>query len=143
RVGRAVLALTRVRHLAAERLRHDLEAVADAERRDAELEDRGVERRRALGVHRRRPAREDDRDGILRAHLVGRDAVWDELAEHTRLADAAGDQLGVLCAEVDDENRSLRGIGAHGAASWRGSVDEDCWAFAARFAAAVFSRSAR
>ena len=44
-IRRSVLAQAGVGDLAAERLRHDLEAVADAERRDAEVEDAGVERR--------------------------------------------------------------------------------------------------
>ena len=47
---------------AAEGERHGLEAVADAEGGHAGVEQRRVDARRALGVHRRRPAREDDRD---------------------------------------------------------------------------------
>ncbi len=45
--GRAVLAAAGLRDLAAELLRDHLEAVADAEHRNAELEDGRVERRRA------------------------------------------------------------------------------------------------
>ena len=53
---------------AAELQRHQLHAVADAERRDAELEQLRVDARRALGVDRRRPAGEDQRDaGSARA----------------------------------------------------------------------------
>ena len=44
---------------AAERLREQLHAVTDAEHRDAELEQRRVELRRARRVHRGRAARED------------------------------------------------------------------------------------
>ena len=49
---------------AAELERHQLHAVADAEHRDAELEDRRVDLRRALGVDRGGAAREDQRDRI-------------------------------------------------------------------------------
>ena len=45
---------------AAERERHRLEAVADAEGGHAGLEQRRIDARRALGVDRRRAAREDD-----------------------------------------------------------------------------------
>ena len=45
---------------AAEVERHQLHAVADAERRDAELEDARIDVRRAVGVHRRGAAAEDD-----------------------------------------------------------------------------------
>ena len=37
-------------------------------------------------------------------HLGRRDAVRHDLGVHVELADPAGDQLGVLGAEVDDEN---------------------------------------
>ena len=56
----AVLPLTGRRDLAAERLRHELVAVADAEDRDAELEHARVDRGRALLVHGRRAAGKDD-----------------------------------------------------------------------------------
>ena len=48
--GRAVLALPVAADLAAERLRHELVAVADAEHRHAELEQPRVDLRRALLV---------------------------------------------------------------------------------------------
>ncbi len=51
-VSRPVLAQPRVRNDATERLRHDLESVADAKGRNAQVEHRRVERRRAGLVHR-------------------------------------------------------------------------------------------
>ena len=48
-------------------LRHQLHPVADAERRDAELEDRRIDLRRAVGVDRRRAAGEDQRERVPRA----------------------------------------------------------------------------
>ena len=57
--------------LAAELERHQLHAVADAERRDAELEERRVDPRRVLGVDRRRAAAERISAAGLRApHLA-------------------------------------------------------------------------
>ena len=46
---------------------------------------------------------------VLVVDLGGRGAVADELRVNARLADAAGDQLRVLAAEVDDEDRPLLG----------------------------------
>ena len=57
------------RDLAAELERHQLGAVADAERRDAELEELLVDPRRAVRVHRRGAAREDHRDRVAPADL--------------------------------------------------------------------------
>ena len=98
---------------AAEVARHELHAVADAERRDAEREDLRVELRRALGVHGRRAAGEDERRRVSRGQLRSRQPVTDELRVHARLADTARDELAVLPAEVDDEHGTLlrRGLG--------------------------------
>ncbi len=62
-LGAAVLAGAGARHGTAERLRHRLESVADAEHRNVEVEQRGVELRRAVGVHAGRPAGQHDRAG--------------------------------------------------------------------------------
>ena len=53
----AVLAGARLGDLTAEIARHELRAVTDAEQRDAGVVDRGIDRRRALDVHRRRARR--------------------------------------------------------------------------------------
>jgi hypothetical protein len=58
---------------AAERGGHRLEPVADAERRDAGLEQRRVELRRVVGVDARRATGEDDRRGLAGDDLLGRD----------------------------------------------------------------------
>ena len=92
---------------AAELERHQLRAVTDAERRDPELEQRRIDPRRVVGVDRRRPAAEDERVRVARAHGLGRDRVTDELRVDAALADAPRDQLRVLPAEVDDENRPV------------------------------------
>jgi hypothetical protein len=86
---------------------HELHPVADAERRDAEAEDRRVGERRAIGVDRGRPAGEDQRRGIARAKLVGAEPVGDELGVDARFAHPSSDQLAVLAAEVQDEDRAV------------------------------------
>ena len=60
-VRAAVLAAHPAAHDAAELLGDQLSAVADAEDRDPEVVDAGIERRRALDVHALRAARQDDR----------------------------------------------------------------------------------
>ena len=62
--GAAELALAGVRHLAAQRLRHRLEAVADAEHRHAGVEQRRVDLGRPRLVHAGRPAGQHDRGRV-------------------------------------------------------------------------------
>ena len=88
--------------------RHQLHPVADAERRNPELEDRGVGERRAVRVDGGGPAGEDERDRVPSPDLFCAEPVRDELRVDTRLADASRDQLAVLAAEVEDEDGALR-----------------------------------
>ena len=104
-VGAAVLALARAGHLAAEVAGDQLGAVADAEHGHAEVVDGGVDAGRAVDVDRLRAAAEDHAGRVARGQLGGGDRVRDDLAVDVRLADAAGDELRVLGAEVDDEDR--------------------------------------
>jgi len=97
-------AFLRRRDLAAGVLRHPLQPVADAQYGHALLQDRGIERRRIVFVHRTRATREDDR---LRPH--GRKGEHRALGHgdarvHAHLAHAARDQLAVLRPEVDDQH---------------------------------------
>ena len=103
-LGAAVLAGARAGDGAAERLRHRLEAVADAEHRHAESNIAGSSCGRAVGVHAGRAAGQHDGLRILGLDLVDGRGVRDDLGEHPGLPDPAGDQLGVLRAEVDDED---------------------------------------
>ena len=96
---------------AAELAGHELHPVADAERRDAEAEDRRVGERRALGVDRGGAAGEDQRCRIARAKLVGAEPVGDELGVDARLAHPSRDQLAVLPTEVEDEHGPVLGGG--------------------------------
>ena len=91
----------------AEVLRHELHAVADAERRDPELEDARIDLRRAIRVDGSRPAREDERQRVARTERLRCDRVRDELRVDAALAHAPRDQLRVLAATVQNEHRPL------------------------------------
>ena len=112
-LGLAELGRARALDGAAEVARHQLHAVADAERRDPEREDLRVEVGRAVRVHGGRAAREDERCGVARRDLRRREPVPHELRVDPRLAHAPRDQLAVLPAEIDDEDRAVfrRGLG--------------------------------
>ena len=90
---------------ASQLLRHQLRPVTDAERRHAELEKPGVDEWRVVGVDRGRPAGEDERRRIALSDVARRDFVADELGVHATLAHAPGDELRVLTAEIEDEDR--------------------------------------
>ena len=100
--------------VAAERGRHRLHAVADAEHRHAEVEQPRIDRRRAGLVDRRGPAGEDDPDRVARRDLGRGVSCGDDLGVDAALAHAARDQLRVLGAEVDHQHRPVRAT----AASW-------------------------
>ncbi len=97
------------RDLAAQLEREQLRAVADAERRDPELEQRLVDPRRSVGIHRRRAAGEDQRRRVAPAHLLHVERVRDKLRVDARVANSPCDQLRVLPAEVEHEDRTLLG----------------------------------
>ena len=61
-----VLALALRHNVAAENVRHELHAVADAEHRQRSIEDRRIDPRRTRLVHRGRTARQDDADHAAR-----------------------------------------------------------------------------
>ena len=103
-VGAPVLAPAGVGHLAAELQGDELGAVADAQDGDAEVVDRGVEAGRPFDVDRLRPAGEDQAGRGPLGHLGRGDRVGDDLAVDVGLADPPGDELGVLRAEVDDQD---------------------------------------
>ena len=89
---------------AAELLRHELHAVADAEHRQPELEQPRIDARGVVGVHRRGPAGEDDGSSLAADRLCRRDRTRHELRVHAALAHSPGDQLSVLATEVEYEH---------------------------------------
>jgi hypothetical protein len=106
-VGLAELRHSRALDGASEIERHQLHAVADPERRHSELVQAGVDPGRGLGVDRRRPTAEDERERVARHHLLRRHRVADELRVDPALAHAARDQLRVLAAEIEHEHGPL------------------------------------
>jgi hypothetical protein len=104
RVGGAVLPSAGACDRASEGRCHHLEAVADAERGDPEIEDLGVERRSTFFVDARGAPGEDDAHGVLLGDLGGRDRVRHDLGVHAGLAHTARDELRVLRSEIDDED---------------------------------------
>src|SRR5690606_16829005 len=99
--------------LATEEVADELHAVADAEHGDTQLEDLGVDRGRAVLEDARGTAGEDDRRGLQR--LDGGDAhrARVDLTVDAELADAPGDELRVLAAEVEDEDGCAGHFGPH------------------------------
>ncbi len=108
-VGPPELRPSRPLDAAAEVPRQELHAVADPEDGDAQLVELRVDLGRAVGVDRGRAAREDECERPARARSRGGERVRDELRVDARLADPACDQLRVLAAAVDDEDRALFG----------------------------------
>ena len=107
----AVLALALGCDLAAENVRHEVHAVANAEDREPAVQDRRLDERGVLVVHARRSTREDHAHDtsaleLLRGHVVGKD-----LAVHTGLTHAARDQLCVLGSVVEDRDRGSALLG--------------------------------
>ena len=107
-IGAAEFAVMAALDLAAELGGHGHLAVADAEHGNAGIEDRLRRARRTFFMHRFRPAGEDHgfrlhlAEGcfrLLERHDFGIDAL---------LADAAGDQLRHLAAEIDNQNLVMR-----------------------------------
>ena len=106
-VGGAVLAQAGLRHRAAQGVGHGLEAVADAEHRDAGLEQVGADPGSALGVHAGRTAGEDDGGRVLGHQLFGGEGVRNDFGVHVGFAHAAGNQLRVLGPVVNNEDRPV------------------------------------
>ncbi len=103
----AELTMRRRRDASAQRVGHQLHAVADAEHGRAHLEHRGIRFRRAALGNALGPAREDDADRLSRAQHVHRRMERQNLAVDRQLAQPARDQLRELRAEVEDENRLM------------------------------------
>ena len=95
----------------AHRLADQLHAVADAQDRHAQLEDRRIAVRSAGLVNAGRAAGEDDRQRIELADSFRGDVVADDPREGMMLANPARDELDVLGAEIEDEDGSFCRIG--------------------------------
>ena len=109
-LGVAVLAVIGLGHLAAEHVAHQLQAVADAEHRHAELEDHLRHTRAALGSDRERRAREHDALGREGADRLLAHRARVDLAVDVELTNPARNQLGVLAAEIEDQDPLAVGV---------------------------------
>ena len=106
--GAAVFAAFGGGNFSAERVRHPLHAVANAEHRDAEVEHGRVAVRSVFIVDRANGAAgKDDADGLERADFVELRGAREHGGENLLFADAAGDELRVLAAEVEDDDAVL------------------------------------
>ena len=101
-IGMAELARRPGLDAAAELVRHQLHAVADAEHGQAELEERGIARGGARFVDAGRAAGEDEALRRARRELRRGQVAAQDLTVHVQLADTPRDQLRVLRSEVED-----------------------------------------
>ena len=101
-----VLAPVGGRHLSPAHVRHPLHSVAEPQHGHAERAGIGPRQRRSLVVDALRPARKDDARGVPAPDplfgLVGREHD----GEDPRVADSPCNQLRVLAAEIEDDDRT-------------------------------------
>ena len=110
---RAVLARLGRRDLAAERVGQRLHAVADAEHRLAHRQNVGRQLRRVRLVDAVRPAGQHVALRLVPVDVVDSGVEWEDLGVHPLLADAPGDELRVLRAEVENSDAAVAWVG-HG-----------------------------
>ncbi len=93
------------RDLTAEHVGHQLHAVADAQRRQPELEHTRVAFRCIVLGHALRTAGEDEADRLLCADGLERRIERQDLGIHRQLTQPSSNQLRELRAEIENENR--------------------------------------
>ncbi len=102
--GPAVLPAGALPHLAAEQSGGELETVADAQHGHSQLEHAGVADGAVRVEHRHGPAGQHDAAQRALPNRIQRDVEGHDLAVDTALADPAGDQLGILGTEIQDQD---------------------------------------
>ena len=105
-IGAAVLARFEAIDDTATLLGDQLGAVTDAQDRHAEVIDLGIDFWCTLDIDRRRTAAEDDPRRVLGRVLGRGQIVGDQFAVRVCFANTAGDQLRVLRAKIDNEDRT-------------------------------------
>ena len=103
-LGPAVLAAVHRGHPPPEEVGHELHPVADAENRDILAQKLGVDGGGTVFVNARWAPRQDHSPGLRRQELAPGSGAGVDLAVRPELAHAPRDQLGVLGAEVEDED---------------------------------------
>src|SRR3989344_7608910 len=91
-------------HLAPQKMRQKLFAVANAEDRDAQIEDGLVRHRAAFLQHGRRPAGKNEAVRFQFGDLPVGNVVRHYLRPHSQIAHAPSNQMGELASEVEDED---------------------------------------
>ena len=110
-----VFALRSGTDFAAEVMNDEVQAVADAKSGKIKVEKRGIGFGRISIVNGRGTARENDAEGLIGRYFGdGRRAGQDD-GEDVQFADTAGNELGVLRAEIQDND----GLGVH-LSVWQG-----------------------
>ena len=92
--------------------------IADAEDGNAQLEDSRIGMRRAVGVHAGRTARQNQTLRLQFQNALSREIVPHHLAKDLLVANPAGDELGGLPSEIEDENPFLRLAGVFAEGMW-------------------------
>jgi hypothetical protein len=100
----AILAARTGAHDAAELARHQLHPVADAEDRQTAVVHGGVHRRRIGFIAGGGTSGEDDTEWFALQYLLQRSVIGHDLTVNFALPDTAGDQLGVLRSEIQDND---------------------------------------
>ena len=113
--GVAVFALGGGAHLATEVMHDELKAVTDAENGNTAFEQARVGGGRVGIVDRAGAAGEDKADGLVSLDFAERYGTGEDNGEDILLADAAGDELGILRPEIEDDDC----LGVH-ALVWQG-----------------------
>src|SRR5450755_1848159 len=99
-----VFALFSRMHLASEGMHHVLQAIANAENRNSQIEYALIGDGSVFVVHRRRAPRKNDAHGRVTVNLRERGVTREDYGENILFADAARNQLRILSAKVEDND---------------------------------------
>src|SRR5437879_6572929 len=96
-------------------MRHLHQTITDSKDRDSQGENLWINLGRAVFVNAGRTARQNDAVWLFARNGVGRSIKADDLRINLQLANTPPDDLGVLRAEIEDENFRMfrRGFGLH------------------------------
>src|SRR2546423_212452 len=109
----AKLTARRRQHLTSHDLTRELHAVAQAKDRHAEIKEFRIALRCPRLIHAHRSAGEDESLRPQLRYARRRNIVADDLREYVLLAHSPGDELGVLGAEVEDQDAFSLGKRRH------------------------------
>ena len=105
--GLAVFPAAGMGHFAAQSLGHELISIADAQNRDAHFENALIHTGGIFRIDTVGTAGQDDGLGILGFDLVQGIIVRNDFAVHTAFTNSSGNQLAVLCAEVNNQDNLM------------------------------------